>query len=61
MKYYTEFVRVVSLKMNSNVYPLKTTISHYLLHNITTIPPHKGKMSLTFCEGSFSCILTYQL
>ena len=27
-KYYRELVRVVSLKMNSNVYPLKSTNSH---------------------------------
>ena len=44
-------MRVVSLKINSNVYPLKTTNSHYLLLNTTIIPLCNGKISLIFCEG----------
>ena len=45
-------MRVVSLKMNSNVYPLKNTISHHLLLNITVIPLHKSKISQNFCEDT---------
>ena len=41
-------MRVVSLKMNSNVYPLKNTNSHYLLLNTTIIPLHSCKISLIF-------------
>ena len=45
-------MRVVSLKINPNVYPLKNTNPHYLLFNTTIIPPYKGKISLIFfCEG----------
>ena len=44
--------RVVLLKMNSNVYPLKNTNSHYLLLNTTIIPLCNGKISLIFCEGT---------
>ena len=50
-KYYQELVRVVSLKMNSNVYPLKNTNSYYLLLNTTIIPLCNCKISLIFCEG----------
>ena len=45
-------MRVVSLKMNSNVYPLKNTNSHYLLHNTTIIPLCNSKISLIFLWGS---------
>ena len=41
-------MRVVSLKINSNVYPLKNTNSHYLLLNTTIIPLYNGKISLIF-------------
>ena len=37
--------------MNSNVYPLKNTNSHYLLLNTTIIPLCNGKISLIFFEG----------
>ena len=43
-------MRVVSLKMNSNVYPLKNTNSHCLLLN-TTIPLCNSKISLIFLWG----------
>ena len=45
-------MRVVSLKMNSNVYPLKNTNSHYLLLNTTIVPLCNGKISLNFLRGS---------
>ena len=48
MEYYRELVRVVSLKINSNVYPIKNTNSHYLLLNTTIIPLCNGKISLIF-------------
>ena len=35
-------------KMNSNVYPLKNTNSHYLLLNATIIPLRNGEISLIF-------------
>ena len=35
-------------KMNSNVYPLKNTNSHYLLIITTIIPLCNGKISLIF-------------
>ena len=41
-------MRVVSLKINSNVYPLKNTNSHYLLLNTTIIPLCNSKISLIF-------------
>ena len=44
-------MRVVSLKINSNVYPLKNTNSHYLLLNTTIIPLCNGKISLIFLWG----------
>ena len=50
-------MRAVSLKMNSNVYSLKNTNSHYLLLNTTTIPLCSAEISLTFCEGKLSNIL----
>ena len=50
-KYDRELVRFVSLKMNSKVYPLKSTNSHYLLLNATIIPLCKGKISLIFLWG----------
>ena len=37
--------------MNSNVYPLKNTNSHYLLLNTTIIPLCNGKISLIFLWG----------
>ena len=37
--------------MNSSVYPLKNTNSHYLLLNTTIMPLCNGKISLIFCEG----------
>ena len=55
-------MRVVSLKMNIQVYPLKNTNFHYLLLNTTIIPLCNGKISLNFCEGSLnvyaSCLLS---
>ena len=49
-----ELVRVVSLKINSNVYPLKNANSHYLLLDITIIPLHNGKIPrIFFCEGYY--------
>ena len=49
MEIYRELMRVVSQKMNSNVYPLKNTNSHhYLLPNTTIIPLCNGEISLTF-------------
>ena len=48
-------MRVVSLKMNSNVLPTKNTNSHYLLLNTTKIPLSNGKISLIFfCDGSLN-------
>ena len=44
------------LKMNSNVYSLKVTNSHYLLFNITIIALHNVKISLIFCEGYLSFV-----
>ena len=44
-------MRVVSLKVNSNVYPLKSSNSHYLLLNTTIIPLSNGKISLIFSWG----------
>ena len=44
-------MRVVSLKMNSNVYPLKNTNSHYLLLDTTIIPLCNSKISLIFLWG----------
>ena len=44
-------MRVVSLKINSNVYSLTNTNSHYLLLNTTIIPLCNGKISLIFYEG----------
>ena len=44
--------------MNSNVYPLKSTISHHLLLNFTVIPLHNNKISLTFCEDTNGLGLT---
>ena len=41
-------MRVVSLKINSNVLPTKNTNSHYLLLNTTKIPLSNGKISLIF-------------
>ena len=41
-------MRVVSIKINSNVYPLENTNSHYLLLNTTIIPLCNGKISLIF-------------
>ena len=41
-------MRVGSLKINSNVYPLKNTNSHYLLLDITIIPLHNGKIPRIF-------------
>ena len=40
--------------MNSNVYPLKNTNSHYLLLNNTIMPQCNGKISLMFCEGDIA-------
>ena len=45
-------MRVVSLKINSNVYPLKNTNSHYLLLNTTIITLCNSKISLIFFEGN---------
>ena len=45
-------MRVVSLKINSNVYLLKNTNSLYLLFNTTIIPLHNSKISLIFFWGS---------
>ena len=44
-------MRVVSLKINSNVYSLKNTNFHYLLLNTTIIPLCNGKISLIFFWG----------
>ena len=44
-------MRVLSLKMNYNVYPLRNTNSHYLLLNTTIMPVCNGKISLFFGEG----------
>ena len=38
MEILPRLVRVVSLKMNSDDYPLKNTNYHYLLLNTTIIP-----------------------
>ena len=46
-------MRAVLLKINSNVYLLKNTNSHYLLLNDTLIPLYDNKIS-HFCEGCFS-------
>ena len=55
-------MRVVSLKINSNVYPLKSTNSHYLLLNTTIIPLCNSKISLIFLWGlalllAISCLI----
>ena len=44
-------MRVVSLKMNSDVYPLKNTNSHYLLLNTTVMPLCNGKISVILLWG----------
>ena len=41
-------IRVSWLKLNSNVFPLKNTSSHYLLLNTTIIPLCNSKISLIF-------------
>ena len=41
----------VSLKMNSNVYPVKNTNPYYLLLNTTIIPLYNGKISHMFLWG----------
>ena len=51
-------MRVVLLKMNSNVYPLKNTNSHYLLLNTTIIPLCNGKISLIFFVRELQCNTT---
>ena len=50
-------MRVVSLKMNSNDYPLKNTNYHYLLLNTTIIPLRNGKISLFFLGGKPPCFM----
>ena len=45
-------MRVVQLKINSNVYPLKNTNSHYLLLNTTITPLCNGKISLIILWGT---------
>ena len=42
--------------MNSNVYPLKNTNSHYLLLNTTIIPLYNGKISLIFVQTHPVCL-----
>ena len=53
-------MRVVLLKMSSNVYPLKNTNSQYLLLNTTIMPLCKSKISLIFLWGYFSfCVFFF--
>ena len=49
-------MRVVSLKINSNVYLLKNTNSCYLLLNTTIIPLYNGKISLMFLQTHPVCL-----
>ena len=51
-KYYWDLVGFVSIKMNSNVYPLNNTNFHYLSLDITIMPLHNGKILLTFCKDN---------
>ena len=53
-------MKVVSLKMNSNDYPLKNTNYHYLLLNTTIIKLCNSKISLIFCEGIHSISLAFR-
>ena len=50
-------MRVVSLKMNSNVYSLKNTNSNYLLLNTTIIPLCNSKISLISLWGKLIDLL----
>ena len=56
MKILSTISDCLLLKMNSNIYSLKVTNSHYLLLNITIIALHNGKISLIFCEGYLSFV-----
>ena len=50
-------MRIVSLKMNSNVYPIKNTNFHYLLLDTTILP--LPKISLIFLRGQARSSFTF--